>query len=197
MRKPILAILAVTLLSSTPAVAARNHPIRGSNELSGGIGFSADFTRYTPGGFKWFNEYGLELSKLVWLNLQLNVSTGGYGGRCFYDNRGHWRCDDRWAYWGGTALEFAGGVKLKWRTQRVPLQIHAKFGGALDLIWFGSFYGAAVCFRGGAGVRYFVVPTLGIGAELVTNMGPAFLGYNIGVEFYGALDANFGVEWRF
>jgi len=183
------------LLSAT--ASGKNYAIQGENELSGGIGFAADLTQFAPGGFKWFNEYGLHFRGPVWLNLQFNIATGGGGWRCGYDNRGRWTCSDKWRSFGGTGLELGGGVKLKWRVAKAPVQIHAKFGAAIDFLWFGDFYGVAIPFRGGAGVRYFVLPTLGVGGELMTSLGPAFIRYGWGAEFYGAIDLNLGVEWRF
>jgi len=197
------ALALVTLLSLLATTAeARNNRIAGNTELSGGIGFAADLARWTPGGFKWFNEFGYKLSRITWLNFQLNLVAGGGRGNCYFDNKGRYRCDNGWNRFGGTALEFAGGVKLKWRVSRAaPVQLHAKFGGAMNLIWFGNFAGVAIGFRGGIGLRYFVIPTLGVGAELMTTLGPSFIkddfNGNGGVEFYGAIDMNFGVEWRF
>jgi hypothetical protein len=77
------------------------------------------------------------------------------------------------------------------------VQFHAKFGGALDFIWYDLYYGTAFAFRSGAGVRYFFVPTLSIGGELVAAFGPAFPRFDNGPGLYGAVDFNFGVEWRF
>jgi hypothetical protein len=57
--------------------------------------------------------------------------------------------------------------------------------------------GVAIAFRGGAGVRYFFVPTFGVGAELIHTIGPAILNHDVGVELYATIDFNVGVEWRF
>ena len=194
----ILTALALTS-AATPALArAKNFDLAGKYELSGGLGFAADVSYWTPGGFKWFNDFGIKLSRLTWLNLQFNIVAGGTGGRgaCYYDRRGNWVCDKQ-SYFGGTALEFAGGVKLKWKLPTVPVQIHAKFGGALPLIFFDGFRGVGIVFRGGVGARYFFVPTFGVGAELVHNLGPAFLNRGAGVQVYASVEMNFGVEWRF
>lgn len=195
--------LLVTLVLMASADARPRHRItkryraRAQNELSGGFGFAADLTALTPGGFKWFNDYGRHLGGPTWLNLQLNVTLGDHGGHCYF-NRGDgiWICEDYRAF-EGNALELGMGVKLKWRARHTPLQVHAKFGGAMNLIWFDDFYGTAVAFRSGFGLRYFFVPSFSIGAEVVTAVGPAFLRYDLGTELYAALDANFGVEWRF
>lgn len=202
MKRSIGALLVVccSLLWAAESKAARNFPLRGDNELSGGIGFAAAITDWTPGGFKWFNDYGHRFSDLVWLNLQLNVTAGTWDN-CWVDNRGVQHCSWDHYYghhWGGSALELAGGVKLKWRVRTIPLQIHAKLGGALPIIFFpGDTRGVAIAFRGGAGVRYFFVPTFGLGVELVNTLGPAFLNNNIGAEFFASIDFNIGIEWRF
>lgn len=197
----LAALVALTLLFASAESQAqrikRRHRIRGDQELSTGVGFAADMGAFTPGGFKWFNEYGHHIKGPTWFNLQVNVTLGDSGGHCYFHRYdGVWICHDD-PYLDGTGLEVAAGVKLKWRAGRIPLQIHAKFGGAVDFIWFDAFYGAAVVFRPGFGLRYFFVPTFSVGAEVVGAVGPAFLGYDIGTQLYGAIDANFGIEWRF
>jgi len=200
------AIAFATLLHGEPAHAARNFQLKGSNELSGGIGFAADLTDWTPAGFKWFNDYSRKLTELVWLNFQLNFVLGGdrgHGG-CYRDRWGYWHCDD-WHGWDGYAIELGFGVKLKWRLRNIPLQFHAKIGGMIDVLFFewGDFEGAdytgvAFGFRGGFGIRYFFVPSFGIGAELMLpTIGPAFFNHDIGAELYAAIDFNVGVEFRF
>jgi hypothetical protein len=189
------------LLLAFPAEAAHNFQLKGQNELCGGIGFQTGLSNYTPGGFKWFNDYSREMSTLVWLNVQFNVTIGeGWGGgwgTC-YDNRGGpyncWHGND---HFGGNAVETAVGVKLKWRVRAIPLQIHAKFGGALDGVFWGDVKGVAFGFRGGVGARYFILPTLGVGGELVHTLGPSFLNSNVGTQIYATFDFNAGVEWRF
>jgi hypothetical protein len=190
----------MVLLWSLPATAARNFQLRGDNELCGGIGVAGDITDFTPGGFKWFNDYSRRLTDLTWLNFQLNVTIGGdRGDRDCRVVNGVVVCDDyHWDHWGGDALELAVGVKLKWRLQQIPLVLHAKFGGAVDVIFFpGDLEGVALGFRGGFGVRYFFLPTFGVGAEIVPTFGPGFFEDPVGVEPYAAIDVNTGVEWRF
>ena len=56
-----VAILTVGFIlgSAAPADArVKNFQFAGKHELSGGIGFGAGFTDFSPGGFKWFNDYG-------------------------------------------------------------------------------------------------------------------------------------------
>lgn len=209
MRRALVALAVFVSLLAARAEAARNFQLVGKNELSGGIGFVAGLTDWSPGGFKWFNDYARELSRGggkspgVWLNVQLNLSTGGHGywgaGNCkwdpktqtYYDCRGY----DRF---GGTALELGVGVKLKWRMRQIPLQFHAKLGGVLDFLWMWDAFGLGFGFRGGFGVRYFVVPSLGVGAELMLpTVGPAFYNHNVGTHPFATIDFNMGVEWRF
>jgi len=189
------------LLTATGAQAARNFALKGKNELSGGFGFQAGLTDYTPGGFKWFNEYNRELGRIVWLNVQLNVVLGGehhWGGKQCCDARHCWDCgwydDHRFSGW---AVETALGVKLKWRMRKIPLQFHCKVGGTLAPIFEWGAEGVELGLRGGFGVRYFVVPSLGVGGELMNDFGPVFLNHDVGWHFYATFDFNVGVEWRF
>ena len=190
MRRLIWFPILTLLLFGAEAQAAKNFELQGKNELSGGLGVSSDLGRYVPGGFKWFNDYGRRMSNLVWLNLQFNITAGG--GECWWDQNQNRHCDD---HWNGKALEFAGGVKLKWRLAKIPLVIHAKLGGFFDIAFMPNDHkGVATGFRGGAGARYFFFPTFGVGGELVTNMGPGFID---GTFFYATIDFNAGIEWRF
>lgn len=198
--------LAVGLLGSLPAGAVRNFQLKGKNELCGGIGFAANITDWAPGGFKWFNDYSRKLSRRTWLNIQFNIVAGGRGSGWCYDRHGRpYHCGYGW---GGYAFEFAVGAKMKWRLQKIPLQFHAKFGGAFDILLFDDYYynapyyedytGVAFGFRGGFGVRYFFLPEFGVGAELmIPTIGPAIINHGIGAEVYAAIDFNVGVEWRF
>jgi hypothetical protein len=192
----------VVLATATGAQAARNFALKGKNELSGGFGFQAGLTDWAPGGFKWFNEYNRELGRIVWLNVQLNFVLGGdhHGGGCWEDGRGVWHCDD-YHHFEGWAIEAGIGVKLKWRLQKIPLQFHAKFGGTLAPVFLGGAEGVELGYRGGFGIRYFVVPSLGVGAEFMHDLGPAYVNGcvpgNSCWHFYATFDFNVGVEWRF
>ncbi len=192
MKRHLWLVVLIGLLSS-PFAYAKNFPLRGQNELCGGIGVAGDMSARAPGGFKWFNDFSHQMNQLTWLNFQFNVTLGGRG-RIKYDRNGR-----PYDYqWNGQALEFAGGVKLKWRLRQIPLQFHAKIGGALDIVFLSQdVSGIAFGVRGGFGVRYFFVPTFGVGAELIPTFGPAILSQPAGTGFYGTIDFNTGVEWRF
>jgi len=194
MRPALVLSLACALLWTGPAqarVVKRYSPAH-PNEISGGVGFAADLSAFTPGGFKWFNEYGRHLDGPTWINLQLNV-TAGEGGRCYWSQGDVWVCDG----WRGSAMELVLGVKLKWRVAGGPVQLQTKLGAASELVWFNVYHGTALALRGGFGVRYFVVPQLSVGAELASALGPLFSRYGGGAELYAAVDLNLGVEWRF
>ncbi len=202
MKKLIALVIVVGCLWGTGAEAAKNFQLRGTNEISGGIGFAAGLTDWAPGGFKWFNDYSHALGKLVWLNVQLNVSVGSQSGWGWcYDSHGRpYRCDNYyggWHHFGGNALETAIGVKLKWRLRSVPVQFHVKIGGILSgLFLWNDVKGIALGPRGGFGFRYFFVPSFGLGAELLWTIGPAWLNNSVGWQLYSTLDFNIGVEYR-
>lgn len=192
----VFVALAVSSIPSTAAAVA-NFPITGNYELDTGIGFAADLTDFTPGGFKWFNDFGMRMTNDQWLNFQFNVTAGGHGDSyCWWENNHEYRCND--VHFHGTSLELGGGVKFKWRAMPIPLQIHAKAGGALDILFLPyDVNGLAVTFRGGGGVRYFFTPTFGAGAELMLSIGPSFVGNDVGVGLYSTIDFNMGIEWHF
>jgi len=47
--------------------------------------------------------------------------------------------------------KLVGGMKLKWRIKKIPLQIHAKGGIGLDILFWDDHNAFAFGFRGGAG----------------------------------------------
>ncbi|MBI5482287.1 MAG: hypothetical protein HY906_25755 [Deltaproteobacteria bacterium] len=169
---------AVILLSATSATAQAQSA--GLNELSGHIGGAVGITDSTPGGFKLATEYGRKLSQLVWFNAQLNFVVGDNDRRHF----------------GGNTIEMIAGVKLKFPTGRfLP---YAKIGGGLEIEFYGGDHGATgLVFRGGGGLKYFVIPQLAVGGELVLTVGPNFIRHGGGTEAYVALDFLGGVEFVF
>lgn len=183
--------LVLTAGSASAHVTSR-YAHRGHNELSSGIGFAAGVSDYAPGGFEWFNEYGHWLRGPVWLNVQLNLTVGDDGychvhGRDYHCHGGHWD---------GSAMEIGVGAKFKWWVRNSPVQLHAKVGPAVEMVWYDDYYdGTALAIRGGFGVRYFILPSLAIGGEVAAAAGPMFTDF--GTEAFSTVDANFGVEFRF
>jgi len=167
----------------------------GPNELTGQIGPSFGITHVTPGGFKFDNEYGHQVSNITWFNVQLNFTLGGesHGGLCWDPHNG--RYYDCWEGFSGDAIEIVAGVRLKWLRGR--LMPTAKFGGGLVMSFWGGEYGAtAIVFRGGGGVKYYVVRSLAVGGEAAISIGPTFIQHN-GTDAYAALDLLGGIEWNF
>ncbi len=201
---PVVFITAFLFFSSNEVYAKKNNILNtaepdGNNSVNGGFGLQLGLSDWAPGGFKWFNEYNRGISEHVWLNIQVNLSLGNSRYRCWYDDRGRRHCDDRYYdyRWGGNALEFAVGPKLRFPLDKIPLIIDAKLGGMLDLLFFGGGYsGISAGFRGGVGVHYFIFDNLGIGAEIMCNMGPYIINGYTG--FFATLDFQIlGVEFRF
>ena len=197
----------ISLCACVPLLVLMLHPASvqsarkvatGDNEVAGGFGFQVGIPNYSPGGFKWFNDYSRGLSERVWLNLQFNVTLGNvHDEHCWYDERiNRWRCTD--SHWDGNALELAIGPKLRFPVSRIPLIIDAKLGGAFEILFFGGDYaGVGLAFRGGVGVHYYLFENLGVGAEIMFNFGAAFI-QDLGAEFYGTFDFQvIGVQFRF
>ena len=171
--------------------------IVGKNAVSGGFGFQVGVANWTPGGFKWFNEYSRELSERVWLNVQLNTTVGDMDTRhCWTDAVNRVHCTG--GHWDGGSLEMVIGPNLRFPLSKIPLIIDCKLGGAIDLIFFGHDYdGVGFSFRGGVGVHYFIMDNLGIGAKFLFTLGPAIIANDVGVELYAAIDFQLiGVEFR-
>ena len=190
-----IASIVVLLHTSLAASAVKTVDPMGENSVNGGFGFQVGLSDWAPGGFKWFNEYNRGISDRVWLNAQINLSLGNQDRNCWYDSAGNLHCSgDNWS---GNSLEFALGPKLRFPVSKYPIIVDAKLGGFLDLLFFNSDYsGVSTGFRGGVGVHFFIFDNLGIGAEIMCNMGPYIIdGY---AGFYATLDFQIlGVEFRF
>jgi hypothetical protein len=203
----ILAVVAVILFSAAGTARAQRlySGFVGPHELSGNMGFSVGLSDWTPGGFKLDNEYGYRLGPVTWFNVQLNFALGG-GGPNYYDGRygqcwdphthSYYVCDVHWNRWSGDAIEMIAGVKLKFPRGR--LLPYAKLGGGLVFSFLpGDLTGVAVIFRGGGGVKYYVIPNLAVGGELNIGGGPNFINHDAGTHAYAAIDVLGGVEFNF
>lgn len=168
------------------------------NAVNGGIGFQVGIPNWSPGGFKWFNEYARKLGRITWLDFQLNTTVGSmYGGDCYTRPNGELYCED--GHWDGGALDFVIGAKLRFDLSKVPVVIDAKMGGAFDLLFFGREYaGIAFALRGGCEAHYFILDNLGVGGGIYMSVGPAVIAFDIGAQAFFAINMQLiGVEYRF
>ena len=195
MRTRVIGMALALLLGA--AGVARAHNFTGNNELGGMIGGAINISN-EPGGAKLFNEYGYRMSQQGWLNLQLNFTFGGNGRDCFVDRNGFVSCDR----FSGQTIEMIAGVKFKFQTRHEKLVPYAKVGGGLAFMFFPGpdNDGVAAVFRGGGGVKYYVVPSLAVGGEMDMEFGPGFFGCGRGctdTTIFVGLDIAGGIEWNF
>ena len=198
MKTQFLVVLVVAGLLLVSRAEARNFTLEGENAYSGGIGFQAGLSDWTPGGFKFFNDYSRELTDFVWLNFQLNGTLGNMDRkRCWYE-MGIKHCDYHYHNWHGGAVAFAIGVKLVWDLKKLPIQVYGKIGGAVDILFLGDTYtGIAFGVRSGVGAHFFFLSNFGVGLELMSTLGPSVIPDGPGAEFYAALDLQvIGIEYR-
>jgi hypothetical protein len=191
-----LGLASALVLGAGSARAQAGGGFAGPHELSGTMGPSFGLSDWAPGGFKLQNEYGYRLSRTTWFNAQLNFTLGGdySGGGVCYGPGGAYQCNS-WNGFSGDAIEMIAGVKLKW--PRGKLLPYAKFGGGLAFSWWnGSYAGTAIVFRGGGGVKYYVLKQLAVGGEMMLDLGPDFT-HGDGVRAYVALDLLGGIELNF
>jgi hypothetical protein len=180
----------VAIILSTGAASAQ-HPAALDNEISVHLGGAIGLTDWTPGGFKMETEYGRRLNRHLWFDAQLNFVVGDQGPRWndYYD------CRD---YANGSDLELIAGVKFKFPSR--ALVPYGKIGAGLAFSWCHSMnIGTALVARGGGGLKYFVLPQLGIGGEMNLMLGPHFTRDWTGdnVALFLALDIMVGVEFLF
>jgi hypothetical protein len=197
MRRHLYLAAVVVGLGLTGARAARAHNFTGNNELGGMIGGDIGVDK-SPGGLRLLNEYGYRLSRITWLNLQLNLTFGG-GHDCVVVGRNVVDCDR----FSGQALEMIVGAKFKFETRNPKLVPYAKVGGGLAFFFFPGpdNDGVAGVFRGGGGVKYYVAPSLAVGGEMDMEFGPGLFGCGVRDctegDFFFGLDIAGGIEWNF
>jgi hypothetical protein len=203
-------VMAISLLLLSTAVHAQTgiqksgpESFPGKNELSAHVGYQAGFAGQfaNPSGFKLFMEYGRRFTDLVWLNIQLNpiFGFGAPSGIC-YDNFGNGVSCAGGPYYGGWGIEAAAGIKLKIKTN-IPLVVEVPLTvGVVGMVnrTCGD-NGAAVAFRPGVSVKYFLKRNIAIGGGANFAFGPGFheasvcsAGYT---DFYGAFDFQLGAEF--
>ena len=185
-------IVGAVALLWTATAAAQHQPAQGDNELSGHMGATVGITDSTPGGFRFATEYGRKINQTLWFNAQINFSLGGDYGSCG-PRAAPYPCND---HFNGESMELIAGVKFKFPSGRfLP---YAKVGGGLAFSFYGGDHGAtALVVRGGGGLKYFVIPRLAVGGEIVLSIGPNFIRHGGGTEAYIGLDFLGGVEFVF
>src|SRR5579884_3900770 len=145
---------------------------RYDDELSGNVGGQVGL-HDSPGGGMFGAEYAHRVSRDAWFDAMVD---GTFGGNrvCFVDNAGFMDCGAA----SGQSLCLIAGVKWKFHTRNERLVPHAKIGGGLAFLFFpgADNDGIAPVVRGGGGLKYFVLPQLGIGGEMTATFGPGFYG---------------------
>jgi hypothetical protein len=175
MKKLMMTVLAFVCMTSL-ARAQQTRGYRGGgggeDELDAMIGGRVGVDN-SPGGGLVGTEYAHRLSQQTWFDLQLDMSFGGTNN-CWVNRAGFVDCGQ----WGGQSLDIIAGVKWKFQTRNERLVPFAKVGGGLAfLFWPGPDNdGIAPVVRGGGGVKYFVLPNLGLGGEMSAMLGPGFYG---------------------
>src|SRR5262249_25498877 len=128
---------------------------------------------------------------------ELDMAFGG-GRDCFVDRAGFFACDRP----GGEALGLLIGAKWKLQTHSERLVPYIKAGGGVAFLFWPSPYSNCVppVAGLGGGVKYFVLPTVGVGGEMAAMLGPGLYGcgpYCTTSTLYAAWTIMGGVEWNF
>ncbi|HZS36934.1 MAG TPA: hypothetical protein VFF06_08910 [Polyangia bacterium] len=187
--------------SGNPVVSKRA-AFAGSNELSAQLGFQASLGGTTPGGVKLFFDYSRKLTDVVWFNVKLNPAFSTSSRALCLANGVVYDCGAGFDG-NGDSIDFLAGIKLKFPIARYRLLPYANFSAGVVAILGrpSNDDGAAVVFRPGGGVKYFVTPHIGLGAELDFTFGAGFYSATCNGcrdahdEFYRAIDFAVGAEF--
>jgi hypothetical protein len=188
-RYTLASILALAASSSSLARAEDSllrgpHPFIKDNELTLHAGYSAALGD-DAGGLRVQGDYSYRLGQLLWLDLQMAVTSGS----CSTD-------ETTCAKGSGSAVDIVGGVAWKFQTS-VPVVPYVKVdGGPIFLFPDGTRSALGLLARGGIGAHYYLVDWFGIGLEFTGAGGLAF--HSGGhTRALGSLDANLGVALQF
>jgi hypothetical protein len=170
------------------------------HELSAHLGYHLSFGGQVgdPHGVTVNAEYAYRFHPLVWFDVQV-AQLFGFGARdgaCLKNTAAL-------CYRGGWMTQLDAGVKLKFVT-KVPLVVEVPILLGLNGLYnreCGDDGVAIPTLRTGAGVKYFLKPRIGIGANVNIEMGPAFhdatpcKGGGRYTDFYGGVDFTLGAEF--
>jgi hypothetical protein len=202
-------VVAALLVSATSVSATARADIQqgvpevfpSKHEISAHLGFQAGFGgKYgSTSGFKLDADYAYRFHQYVWFNaLVSNVfGFGSSDGQCAHSLSTCYR--------GGWALELMAGVKGKFAIPRAPVVIEAPILVGVEVLYNRDCddNGAAVpVVRTGAGVKYFLTKTIGVGAKFDFAFGPGFHSGGSFVcqttsytDFFGYFDFLVGAEF--
>jgi hypothetical protein len=196
--------IAATLASSASAqsISRRWDGFPGKDELTAEMGLQASLGGTTPAGFKLFFDYAHRLNHVVWLDFKVSPTfdTGYRGGTCIDQFGNVYACGGDGLDGNGYAIDLLAGVKMKWLVARYRLLPYCNINGGVVPVFArpNGDDGAAIVVNTGGGLKYFVHPRIGVGAEMSVTLGPGFYsgpnntGHN---ELYRAF--NFGVGAEF
>jgi hypothetical protein len=196
MMKTTSIIFTALLTSIALAAPAHAQDFRGADQVSGSIGATMGL-HDAPGGGLFAAEYGHRLSYLTWLDLELDMGFGG-GRNCFVDRAGGVMC----SAWGNQQLDALIGARWNFVTRHERLVPYAKLGGGFAFLFWPGFDNDAVApvGRAAGGLKYFVLPNLGVGGEASLTMGPGIYGCGPGCttsDLYAAWAMMGGAELVF
>jgi hypothetical protein len=201
-----LAVPAPALAEPPPQSGAvvRRAELGGKNEISTQIGAQGALGGTTPGGLKLLFDYSRQMTNYVWLNFKVNPTFGAGSARAVcYDRFGNpYDCGSSGVDADGHAIDLLAGIKLKFPTKYSLVPYAQADVGVVPIFSRPrNDDGAALVFRTGGGLRWFVTPHVGIGGELNVTLGGGFYsascdGCNNGHnEFYRAIDFGIGAEF--
>jgi hypothetical protein len=170
---------------------------RGEDQISGSLGGQVGL-HGAPGGGLFAAEYGHRLSSATWLNMELDMGFGS-GRACFVDNGGNVVCTGSA---GGQQLDAIIGARWNFLTRHEQLVPYLKLGGGLAFLFWPGFDndGFAPVGRAAGGLKYFVLPNLGVGGEASLTMGPGIYGCGPGCatsDLYATWSMMGGAEFVF
>jgi len=189
-------ILTPLLMTMALAAPVRAQDWRGADQISGSLGGTVGI-HGAPGGGLFAAEYGHRLSNMTWLGFELDMGFGG-GRNCLVDNTGVVMCSSA----SSQQLDAIVGPRWNFVTRNERLVPYLKLGGGFAFVSWPGFDndGFAPVGRGAGGLKYFVLPNLGLGGEANLTMGPGIYGCGPGCttsDLYAAWGMMGGAELVF
>ncbi len=162
-------------------------------ELGARIGLQAG-GGVTPGGFHIAGAYLQRMTAETWFDAEVSFVFGGGGQDCWFNRDVELVCAPGLV--DGFAAQFAAGGRWFPTVTESGFVPYVRGGAALHIPHFGDddLTGVALPLWIGAGGRYRVAERVAVTGELVLLGGPALYGRDLGLQPYGALLVQFGVD---
>ncbi len=165
-------------------------------EIGARLGAQIGLSSLTPGGFRLGGVFLYRLDETTWFDGEAAVSFGADPRTCFYTRAEELTLECDHSGFDGFGMTVGGGLRFFLERRASGFHPYVRTGLGLSFASFSAdgVGGAALFGWGGAGGRFRIAPRVAIGAEALLLLGPGLYDSELGVQLFGALVVQFGIE---